>query len=75
MWVEKLGSETGAGRILHFLAQKSGLKYTRSQIALAVGMAAKGGAFQRYISTLKRNNLLIQVEGLLSINPELVTDR
>jgi len=72
MWVEKLGSDTGAGRILDYLARKSGLKFTRSQVALAVGMSAKGGAFQRYISTLKRNNLIQQAEGLVFINPELL---
>jgi hypothetical protein len=72
MWVEKLGRDTGAGRILQFLAQKTGLKFTRSQVALAIGMSAKGGAFQRYISTLRRNNLIIQSEGLLFVNPELL---
>jgi hypothetical protein len=72
MWVEKLGSDTGAGRILDYLARKSGLKFTRSQVALAIGMSAKGGAFQRSISTLKRNNLIVQSEGVVFINPVLV---
>lgn len=45
MWIEKLGS-SGASRILKFLSEKSGMKFTRSQVALAIGMSSKGGASQ-----------------------------
>lgn len=38
MWLEKLGN-SGASRILKILSQKSGMKFTRSQVALAVGMS------------------------------------
>jgi hypothetical protein len=70
MWLEKLGN-SGNSRILKFLAEKSGLKYTRSQIGLAVGLSANSGSFATYIATLKRN-LLIKEEGkLIWINPDL----
>lgn len=70
MWLEKLGS-SGASRILKFLAEKSGHKFTRSQIGLAVGLSVNSGSFSTYISTLKRN-LLIKEEGkLLWVNPDL----
>lgn len=70
MWVGKLG-KGGGSRILQFLADKSGLKFTRSQVALAVGMSARGGSFATYISTLKRNSLILEQGGLLFINPDL----
>src|SRR5262249_9904640 len=49
MWVEKLGNG-GASRILKFLAEKSGMKFSRSQIALAVGLSARSGSFAGYIA-------------------------
>lgn len=70
MWLEKLG-DSGASRILKFLAEKSGLKFTRSQIGLAVGMSAKGGSFLTYISTLKRNLLIKEENGFIQVNPDL----
>lgn len=70
IWMEKLGNG-GASRILKFLAEKSGLKFTRSQVALAVGMSAKGGSFNTYISTLKRNSLIKEEGGFVSISPDL----
>ena len=39
MWIEKVGGEkSGAGRILRFLSEKGGMTFTRSQIALAIGI-------------------------------------
>src|SRR6266540_1852619 len=72
VWVRKVGEDTGAGRILSFLATKSGLKFRRAQIALAVGMSANGGTFRDYMATLTRNNLVVQSDGLVWINPELL---
>ncbi len=72
MWLGKVGRETGAGRILSFLATKSGLKFRRAQIALAVGMSANGGTFKDYMATLTRNNLVVQSDGLVWINHELL---
>jgi len=71
MWIEKLGN-TGASRILKFLADKSDLKFTRSQVALAVGMSGKGGSFVTYISTLKRNSLIVEQGKEIWINPDLL---
>jgi hypothetical protein len=70
MWLDKLGG-SGASRILKFLAERSGSKFTRSQIGLAVGMSAKGGSFITYISTLRRNLLIIEEGGFICINPDL----
>lgn len=70
MWLDKLGNG-GASKILKFLAEKSGLRFTRSQIGLAIGMSAKGGSFLTYISTLKRNLLIKEEGGLIQINPDL----
>jgi hypothetical protein len=70
MWLEKLGN-SGSSRILKFLAEKSGLKFTRSQIGLAIGMSSKGGSFLTYISTLKRNLLIKEEGGMIWINPDL----
>jgi hypothetical protein len=71
VWVRKVGQDTGAGRILRYLAEKSGLKLSRAQIALGVGMSANGGTFRDYIATLLRNNLVVQSDGFIWINPEL----
>jgi hypothetical protein len=73
VWVRKVGQDTGAGRILRYLAEKSGLKLSRAQIALSVGLSANGGTFRDYMATLIRNNLVVQSDGLVWINPELVT--
>lgn len=70
MWIEKLGNG-GASRIFKFLADKSGMKFTRSQIGLAVGLSSKSGSFSTYLSTLKRNSLIIEQGGLSQLNPDL----
>jgi hypothetical protein len=35
-------------------------------------MSANGGSFRSYIATLIRNNLVVQSDGLVWINPELL---
>jgi hypothetical protein len=70
MWVEKLGNG-GAARILKFLAERSGMKFTRSQIALEVGLSTRSGSFAGYLAHLKRNHLIIEQQGQVWINPEL----
>ena len=69
MWVTKLGG--GAGRILTFLAEKAPMKFTRSQIALAIGMSSKGGTYNAYIQLLKRNNLIVEQGDEIRISPDL----
>lgn len=70
LWIEKLGNG-GAGRIFKFLADKSGMKFTRSQIGLAVGLSSKSGSFTTYMATLKRNSLIKEESGLNWISPDL----
>ena len=70
MWIEKLGNG-GASRILKFLWEKSGMKFTRSQVALAVGLSPKSGSYATYIALLKRNHLIIEENKVIWINPEL----
>lgn len=70
MWLQKLG-KGGTSRILQFLAEKSGMKFTRSQIGLAVGLSPTSGSFGTYMSTLKRNKLIIEQSGDVCVNPDL----
>ena len=70
MWLEKLGND-GSARILKFLADKSGMRFTRPQIALAVGLSHGGGTFTKYIGLLKRNRLILEQQGQVWINPDL----
>jgi len=62
-WAPKLPSLC-AKRILKFLTDNPGAKYTRAQIALKLGYSSRGGAFTEAIATLRRNNL-IKVDGKL----------
>lgn len=39
---------------------------TRADLAEAVGMAATGGTFNTYLSTLRRNGLAVEEDGLLT---------
>ena len=70
MWLQKLGNG-GTRRILEFLASKSGMKFTRSQVGLATGLSSKSGSFNTYMATLKRNNLIIEHGGLSQVNHDL----
>lgn len=70
MWLEKLGGG-GARRILEFLAQKSGMKFTRSQIGLATRLSSKSSSLSTYMSTLRRNRLIKEEGGLAWVNPDL----
>lgn len=71
MWVDKLGRGRAAGKIFAFLAERSGARFTRSQICLAVGMSSKGGNTTDAFSTLKRNNLIIEQGREVTLHPDL----
>jgi hypothetical protein len=71
MWIENLGSGRAAGKILAFLSEKHGMKFTRSQICFAVGIATSGGNTTDAFSTLKRNNLIIEQGREIWMNPDL----
>jgi hypothetical protein len=70
MWVHKLGN-SGASRILQFLHEKSGMKFTKNQIGLATRLSSSSGSFSTYMTTLRRNKLIIDQNGEVWINPDL----
>jgi hypothetical protein len=71
MWIEKLGNGSPS-KIPRFLAEKSGLKFTRSQVALGTGLSANSGGYAAALALLKRNHLIVQQGGEIWINPRFV---
>jgi hypothetical protein len=73
LWVNKVGKNSGAGRILQFLAEKHPMKYTKSQVLIAAGLRnSRGGATFYALKTLKQNNLIKEEGGMLSVNEDLL---
>lgn len=72
MWVEKIGANTSAGKILRLLYQKQGLRLTKNQIRTLVGISAKSSGYASAISMLKRNSLVKEENGFIVINPDIV---
>lgn len=71
MWLEKLPG--GASKILKILADTYPMKYTRSQLALSTGIKINTLTTNtNYLLTLKRNNMIIEENHLISINPDLL---
>jgi hypothetical protein len=70
LWLSKLG-KGGASRIFKFLSENSHRRFTRAQLGLAVGLSSASGSFTTYMSTLKRNKLIIEQSGESRINPDL----
>lgn len=72
MWVGKL--RTGPAKIFMFLAEKYPMKFSRSQLALANGIRintlTRNGD---YLPTLKRNSLIREEAGFITINPDLLS--
>ena len=58
-------------KILAFLSEKHGMKFSRSQTCFAVGIATGGGNTMDAFSTLKRNNLIIEQGREIWMNPAL----
>lgn len=69
-WLERAG-KGGEGRILKFLADKSGNRFTRNQIAFATELIPTSGSFNTYISNLKKRSLILEENKMLFINPEI----
>ncbi len=69
-WLEKAG-RGGEGKILRFLAEKSGHRFSRDQIGFAVGLAPSSGSFSTYIGNLKRRKLILEESRMLWLNPEI----
>ena len=70
LWLSKLGNG-GATRIFKFLSEHPDRRFTRSQIGLSVGLSSKSGSFATYMSTLKRNQLIVEQAGESRVNPDL----
>ena len=70
LWLSKLGNG-GAARILKFLAEHPHRTFTRSQIGLSVGLSSGSGSFATYMSTLKRNRLIVEQAGESRVHPDL----
>jgi len=71
MWIDKLGRGRAAGKILAFLGERAGARFTRSQICLAVGIGTTGGNTTDAFSTLKRNRLILEQGREVTLSPDL----
>jgi hypothetical protein len=72
MWIEKIGRNNSAGKILKLLHQKQGLKLTKHQIRTLVGISSKSSGFASAITLLKRNSLIKEDGGFIVINPDII---
>jgi hypothetical protein len=70
LWLSKLGNG-GAASIFKFLAEHPHRTFTRSQIGLSVGLSSGSGSFATYMSTLKRNRLIVEQAGESRVHPDL----
>lgn len=70
MWAAKLPG--ASAKILRLLADKYPMKFTRAQIALQAGIKYKGSTFRAYMAALKRNSLVLEQGGEVSLNPGLL---
>ncbi len=69
MWIEKTG-KGGEGRILKFLAERSGSRFTREQVFFGVGLVPSGSS-NTYVANLKRRSLILEENRMLFINPNI----
>lgn len=69
LWLDKIGRHKKEAEIIKFLAEKSGLTFTRSQLCLAVGITTK--QLSNMFGFLKKNNLILDDGGRIKINPDL----
>lgn len=58
VWLSKLGP--AEQRILRFMAAKYPLKMTKSEIALGIGLTARGGYFSGAFNKLRKNKLIVE---------------
>ncbi len=71
MWKSKLGAGSLATRILTFLVENSPRGFTREQIALALGIAAKAGHTSNEWGKLMRTNTVVKDGTQYRLNPNL----
>lgn len=60
IWLAKVGLPQQ--KILRFMAEKYPLKMTKSEIAIGVGLTAKGGYFSGAFNKLVKNGLIVKVD-------------
>ncbi|KKN13451.1 hypothetical protein LCGC14_1006160 [marine sediment metagenome] len=61
IWMAKLGP--AEQKILTFMASRFPMEMTRSEIAIGIGLTAKGGYFNGAFNKLRKNKLVIPVDG------------
>lgn len=71
MWKGKLGLNSLATRILNFLAENSPREFSREQIALALGVAAKAGHTSNEWGKLMRTSTVVKNGSMYRLNPSL----
>lgn len=71
MWKSKLGANSLATRILNFLAENSPREFSREQIALALGVAAKAGHTSNEWGKLMRTSTVVKNGSMYRLNPNL----
>ena len=70
LWLKKFGN-SGAGKILQLLVEHPGRKFTRQQIALAVGYSVNAGHFRNCLSQLRTARVIVEQGGQIMLNPDL----
>ena len=70
LWLNKFGN-SGAGKILQLLVEHPGRKFTRQQIALAVGYSVNAGHFRNCLSQLRTARVMVEDGRDIMINPDL----
>jgi hypothetical protein len=66
----ELHLRAGERRILEVLARRHPTKLTRSQLGTLSGFTPSGGTFGTYFGTLKRNALLVELDGEVTITQD-----
>ena len=70
LWLKKFGN-SGAGKILRLLVEHPGRKFTRQQVALAVGYSVNAGYFRNCLSQLRTARVMLEQDGQIMLNPDL----
>jgi len=71
LWKNKLGTGSLATRILTFLAENSPREFSREQVALALGVAAKAGHTSNEWGKLMRTSTVVKNGSMYRLNPNL----
>ena len=69
MWCQNIGAASGASRILRVLYEAQGF-VSKADVADKAGLSAGSGSFGTYIATLKRNGLIITMQGGFKISED-----